>query len=81
MFGPGFVVPLEPVCSGRDLFDFLSRLLEERQVHLDAAQRRYNKLADTWSWERRVADILRMAGIGSPQESAPARQSLAAGGR
>ncbi len=69
MFGPGFVVPLEPACSGTDLFDFLSRLIEERQVHLDGAQRRRNRFADTWSWERRVKDILTMAGLGVPRKA------------
>ena len=74
MFGPDFVLPLDPECSGADLADRLSRLLEERHTHLDAAQRRYDKLAGNWSWARRVEDILNIAGLPAPPMSKAAYQ-------
>jgi len=80
MFGPGLVLLLDTDRSGPELFVFLSRLLEERHSHLLAAQQRYNRLADAWSWERRVGDILKIAGLDAPKENPQAQERLVANG-
>jgi hypothetical protein len=54
--------------------------LEERHSHLLAAQQRYNRLADAWSWERRVGDILKIAGLDAPKENPQAQERLVANG-
>ena len=66
MFGKDFVVPLDPERAHDDLFRFWSRLTEERDLHLEAARLRHETLSPHWSWERRVEDIIEIAGLAMP---------------
>ena len=68
MFGEDFVVPLDPKRGDDDLFRFWSGLVEERELHLDAARQRHLTLSDNWSWARRVRDIMEIAGLNGPDD-------------
>jgi hypothetical protein len=76
MFGEDFVVPLAPQCNDDELIPFWSRLVEGRDAHLEAARRRYLKLSDNWSWERRIKDILGTAGLAAPNNKSENREGF-----
>jgi hypothetical protein len=63
MFGKDFVVPLNPKSGDDDLCRLWSQLLEDRDDHLESARRRHAMLSHNWAWERRVKDILTIAGL------------------
>jgi hypothetical protein len=78
-FGEGFVVPLNPESGDDDLRRSWRRLLEDRDAHLEAARRRYATLSGNWSWERRVKDILEIAGLAAPDEDPQPQEHSAEG--
>jgi len=79
MFGPGFVTPLDPACTGEDLSRRLSELLEDRRRRLENAQARYERNSFNWSWEQRVRQILQIARIDVSPVAWPEPDSVTAG--
>jgi Glycosyl transferases group 1 len=63
LFGPDAVIEVDAGLSGDDLQAVWKNLWENRFIHLESARRRYRDYAPQWSWERRVQDILELAGL------------------
>lgn len=63
LFGPNAVVEIDPELSDEELQAVWQNLLESRLVHLESARRRYRDYSPQWSWERRVQNILKLAGL------------------
>ncbi len=74
MFGEGLIVPVGPERGEDDLRRLWQRLLEDRDAHLEAARRRHTMLSENWTWERRVKDILNIAGLAKPDETPEAEE-------
>jgi hypothetical protein len=63
LFGPDAVIEVDAGLSSDDLQVVWRNLWESRFVHLESARRRYRDYCAQWSWERRVHDILKLAGL------------------
>ena len=79
MFGEDFVVPLDPGRRDDDLLRFWPLLIEARDAHLEAARQRHARLSDSWSWARRVKDILEIAGLTASGDKSETRERLLEG--
>jgi hypothetical protein len=80
MFGEDFVVPLDPKAGDDYLLRFWPQLVEARDAHLDAARRRYVSLSENWTWQRRLRDILKIAGLAAPDDKSESRERSSEGG-
>jgi hypothetical protein len=68
-FGPDLVVPLDPNMDEAAIGRRMDELWEQRAEHLRVAERRTAR-RDTWMWEARVREMLRLARLPEPPESA-----------
>lgn len=68
-FGPDLVVPLDPDMGETAIGRRMDEFWEQRAEHLRAAERRAAR-RDTWMWEARVREILRIARLPEPRKSA-----------
>jgi hypothetical protein len=63
LFGPDPVIEVDAGLSSEGLHAVWRNLWESRFAHLEFARRRYRDYSPQWSWERRVQDILKLAGL------------------
>jgi hypothetical protein len=71
LLGPNAVIEVDTELSSDDLQAVWRNLWDCRYVHLEAAHRRYQAYSSEWSWERRVRDILKIAGLVSQPGACP----------
>jgi hypothetical protein len=63
IFGPDMVIPVNYDDGFEEHKSILDDLWDTRQQHLKASAERRRRLADKWSWERRVFQILEIIGV------------------
>jgi hypothetical protein len=63
IFGKDLVFPINEIEDAESLNMVWEKLWDERERHLQAASERRERLAQQWSWETRVKEILEHVGV------------------